>query len=303
MRSSKSADHGDEASTRQRPTTDTCPECDGDLVTVDDETSCSACGLIVAEDPLDRGPEWRSFEARDRERTGAPRTATRHDHGLSTVIGYDQVANGRKRRRLARMRREHRRARFESKAERNLAKAFGEIARLTSALGLARSTRELACSLFREAQDDGLLRGRSIESIATASVYAACRCGNATRSLAAVTRVATVPEEKLEMGYRVLNRELGLPAAVARPRERIPRLATELDAPDRIRRRALEVAREIEGTAIASGCHPSGLAAACLYLAGQEYGAYFTQEELASAADVSTATIRERHADLRAAVE
>ncbi|WP_275264636.1 TFIIB-type zinc ribbon-containing protein, partial [Halobellus captivus] len=39
-----------------------CPECGGTLITDEThgETVCSDCGLVVDEDSIDRGPEWRA---------------------------------------------------------------------------------------------------------------------------------------------------------------------------------------------------------------------------------------------------
>jgi transcription initiation factor TFIIIB Brf1 subunit/transcription initiation factor TFIIB len=81
------------------------------------------------------GPEWRAYDADERERTGAPLTAARHDRGLSTEIGHGTDArgnelSGQKRRLLARMRREQTRGRWRSKAERNLAHGLSEVHRL-----------------------------------------------------------------------------------------------------------------------------------------------------------------------------
>jgi transcription initiation factor TFIIB len=55
-------------------THETCPECDGRLQRTDTETVCDECGLVVSEDALDRGPEWRSFadDTTNPERCGAP---------------------------------------------------------------------------------------------------------------------------------------------------------------------------------------------------------------------------------------
>jgi len=77
--------------------------------------------------------------------------------GLSTEIGRGKDANGnalsgRKRRQVARMRREQTRGRFPIKAERNLAHGLGEVRRLASALELSDSVRDQACQLFRSAQ-------------------------------------------------------------------------------------------------------------------------------------------------------
>ncbi|MEF8813430.1 MAG: TFIIB-type zinc ribbon-containing protein, partial [Halovenus sp.] len=70
-----------------------CPECGGNLVEDAEhgETVCQDCGLVVEEDSVDRGPEWRAFNSQDREeksRVGAPTTNMMHDKGLSTNIGW-----------------------------------------------------------------------------------------------------------------------------------------------------------------------------------------------------------------------
>ncbi|MBX0296844.1 transcription initiation factor IIB [Haloarcula nitratireducens] len=155
-----------------------CPECDGRVTTNAVETVCEDCGLVIDEQRIDHGPEWRAYDDEKRERTGAPLTAARHDRGLSTEIGRGTDAkgdelSGQKRRRLARMRREQTRGRWRSKAERNLAHGLGEVRRLASALELSDSVRDQACQLFRSTQNEDLLRGRSIEAIAAACLYKA----------------------------------------------------------------------------------------------------------------------------------
>lgn len=132
----------------------TCPECGGSVTEVGVETVCDECGLVLAEDALDPGPEWRAYDADECERTGEPLTATRHERGLSTELTGTRDADGnpvsgRKRRQLARLRREQTRGRWRSKAERNLAHGLGEVQRLVSVLGLGESIRERACALFR----------------------------------------------------------------------------------------------------------------------------------------------------------
>jgi transcription initiation factor TFIIB len=56
-----------------------CPECDGVVRTNSRETACEDCGLVLDEQRIDHGPEWRPFETAERERTGCPthRTAPR----------------------------------------------------------------------------------------------------------------------------------------------------------------------------------------------------------------------------------
>ncbi|MEE1151431.1 MAG: TFIIB-type zinc ribbon-containing protein, partial [Methanobrevibacter sp.] len=55
------------------------------------EVVCARCGLVIDENLVDMGPEWRAFdhEQRDkRTRVGAPITYTIHDKGLSTMIDW-----------------------------------------------------------------------------------------------------------------------------------------------------------------------------------------------------------------------
>ncbi|EMA03581.1 Transcription initiation factor IIB (TFIIB) [Haloarcula vallismortis] len=282
-----------------------CPECHGHVTTNIKETVCEDCGLVIEEQRIDHGPEWRAYDADERERTGAPLTATRHDRGLSTEIGHRTDAHGnelsgQKRRRLARMRREQTRGRWRSKAERNLAHGLGEVRRLASTLELSESVRDQACQFFRSAQSEDLLRGRSIEAIAAASVYGTCRCNQRPLLLEDIVDAARVESSRVTNAYRTLNRELKLPTPPMRPTSFIPRLISELELDHDIQRRANELAACAEETALTNGCQPTGVAAACVYLAAQEQGALITQSTVASAAEVSVVTLRSRRDELQA---
>jgi transcription initiation factor TFIIB len=278
-----------------------CPECDGSLERATDETVCAECGLVVAENRIDHGPEWRSFADDDteRERTGAPLTRSRHDRGLSTEIGRDSRLKGRKRRRLARMRREHNRARVSSKAERNRVYGFTEVRRLVSALSLPRDVREQACVLFETAQSEDLLHGRSLEGFAAAAVYATCRTRSISRGLDEVLEPARADEGELKAAYGAMNRELGLPTGPIDPREYVPRFASDLDVPDGVERLARELVGEAHDRGFVAGRDPRGVAAACLYTAARRFDVRLTQAAAAEVADVTPVTLRNTYTDLQ----
>ena len=196
------------------------------------------------------------------------------------------------------MRREHTRARWETKADRNLAHACGEIARMTSALELPRIVREEASVIYRRAQAENLIVGRSIEAIAAGSLYAACRCRGDPRTTEEIAAVARCDQQKVELGYRVLNIELNLKTQVIGTQDRLHRLAADVEASDQIQHRALEFARHAEEAGLDNGRNPAGVAAACLYLASREFNGEFTQAELARQVDVTAATLRARYHEL-----
>ncbi len=281
-------------------TTQTCPECSGRLQADDCETVCAECGLVVEEHNIDPGPEWRSFadDETNPERTGAPLTRSRHDRGLSTEIGRSTRLKGRKRRRMARLRRQHKRTQIATKAERNRVYAFNEIDNVVTALSLPEDIQERACVLFESAQDEGLLQGRSLEGFAAAAVYATCRTATVSRTLPEVIGAARASREELDVAYDAMNRELGLPTGPIHPREYLARFASKLDLSQAVERRARELAERVREEGIDNGRNPSGVAAACLYTAAMEADCDLTQAEAADVADVTPVTLRSTYYDL-----
>lgn len=276
-----------------------CPECDGEVTAERNETVCETCGLIVAEDWLDRGPEWRPFDPTETKRAGAPLTRSRHDRGLSTEIGHGgRRLTGRKRRQLARLRREHNRARIGSKADRNQVYGFTEIRRMASALSLPDRTRDHACILFEYAQDEALLRGRSVEGFASAALYAACRTDNISRTLDEIVDAARGSTGELKAAYDAMNRELGLPTGPIDPREYLPRFASELGLPSAVERRATEFVEQLRDNGEIAGRNPSGVAAGCLYTAASEHNYPLTQKKAAEIAGVTPVTLRSTYTNL-----
>ena len=164
-----------------------CPECGGRRLVHDYERAelvCQSCGLVIDDDFIDRGPEWRAFDhdqRMKRSRVGAPMTFTIHDKGLSTMIdwrnrdSYGRAISSKNQAQLYRLRKWQRRIRVSNATERNLAFALSELDRMASALGLPRNVRETAAVVYRDAVDKNLIRGRSIEGVAAAALYAACR--------------------------------------------------------------------------------------------------------------------------------
>jgi transcription initiation factor TFIIB len=291
----------------QQTDQNTCPECGGRVTTNTHETVCDDCGLVLKEQRIDHGPEWREFddEKTNKRRTGSPNTVARHDRGIGTQIGWNEDAYGRavsakKRRQLSRLRREQKRARVGSKAGRNQISGFVEIRRMTSALGLGDSVRDQACQLFRSAQDEGLFLGRSVEAFASACLYAVCRLNEQPRSVGEMATVSKVDSSRIRNCYGVLNRELDLPVPPASPMDYLPQIASAVDVDRETERRARELLDRADEQCIANGCNPRGAAAGALYLSSERTGEYLTQGEVAETAEVSTVTIRERYRDLLA---
>jgi transcription initiation factor TFIIB len=291
-----------------------CPECDGDLVADSErgETVCEECGLVVEEDEIDPGPEWRAFDAKEKDeksRVGAPTTNMMHDKGLSTNIGwqdkdaYGNSLSSRQREKMQRLRTWNERFRTRDSKERNLKQALGEIDRMASALGLPDNVRETSSVIYRRALDEDLLPGRSIEGVATSSLYAAARQAGTPRSLDEITAVSRVEKDEIARTYRYVVRELGLEIQPADPESYVPRFASDLELSDEVERRARQLLQNAKEQGVHSGKSPVGLAAAAVYAASLLTNEKVTQSEVSEVANISEVTIRNRYHELLEAEE
>ncbi|QDX39602.1 transcription initiation factor IIB family protein [Salarchaeum sp. JOR-1] len=304
----------EEETSDERANTTTCPECGGKLVNDEEhgETVCAECGLVIEEDGIDRGPEWRAFDSAEKDeksRVGAPTTNMMHDKGLSTNIGwqdkdaYGNSLSSRQRQKMQRLRTWNERFRTRNSKERNLKQALGEIERMSSALGLPKEVRETASVIYRRALDEDLLPGRSIEGVATASVYAAARQMQTPRSIDEVATVSRIDEMEFKRTYRYIVRELSLEVAPADPASYVPRFASDLDLSDEVERRARELLSNAQEQGVTSGKSPVGLAAAAIYAASLLVNQKVTQSEVSEVTDVSEVTIRNRYQELLEATD
>ena len=293
----------------EKTSIDACPECDGRLVSDAEhgETVCKECGLVVEEDEIDPGPEWRAFDSREKDeksRVGAPTTNMMHDKGLSTNIGwqdkdaYGNALSSRQREKMQRLRTWNERFRTRDSKDRNLKQALGEIDRMASALGLPENVRETASVIYRRALDEDLLPGRSIEGVSTAALYAAARQAGTPRSLDEIETVSRVGRMELTRTYRYVVRELNLEIKPADPESYVPRFASDLDLSEEAGRRARQLLGNAKQQGVHSGKSPVGLAAAAVYAASLLTNEKVTQSEVSEVADISEVTIRNRYHEL-----
>ncbi|NLV12704.1 transcription initiation factor IIB [Haloarcula argentinensis] len=288
---------------------ETCPECSGSVVTDTEhgETVCEDCGLVVEEDEIDHGPEWRAFNSAEKDRksrVGAPTTNMMHDKGLSTNIGwqnkdaYGRSLSSEQRQKMQRLRTWNERFRTRDSKERNLKQALGEIDRMASALGLPQNVRETSSVIYRRALGDDLLPGRSIEGVATSALYAAARMAGNPRSLDEMARVSRVEKMELTRTYRYIVRELSLEVQPADPEHYLPRFISDLGLSEETQRQARDLVEGARQSGMLSGKSPVGIAAAAVYAAALLTNEKVTQSQVSDVADISEVTIRNRYKEL-----
>ena len=284
-----------------------CPEC-GSKDLVHDykraERYCGACGMVVEERQIDTSQEWRAFDyeqRQKRDRTGSFLTYTRHDKGLSTSIGDQGFSDlykltPSKRASFYRLKRWHRQV--STATERNLRYALSELDRISSAIGLPKNIRETTALIYRKAVTKGLVRGRSMESVVAAALYAACRKHNVPRTLDEIAASSNVKKRDVGRTYRFITRELGIKLLPTNPVDYISRFASELKLSPKVQETAVELLNKATKKDLISGRGPTGVAAAAIYVASALCAEKRTQREVAEVAGVTEVTIRNRYKEL-----
>ena len=289
-----------------------CSECGSEHLIRDyerGELGCGDCGIVISDQIIDQGPEWRAFDSAQNEqraRTGAPMTMMIHDKGLSTEIGwknkdsYGKSIPTRNRAQMYRLRKWQRRIRVSNATERNLAFALSEMERVSSGIGLPRNIRESAAVIYRGAVNKNLIRGRSIEGVVAASIYAGCRQCNVPRTLDEISAASRVNRKEIGRTYRFMARELQMKLMPTSPKDYISRFCSELKLSGDTQSRTLEILKEADERELISGRGPTGVAAAAIYIASILTGERRTQREVADVAGVTEVTIRNRYKELSA---
>lgn len=286
-----------------------CPDCGGtNFITDEDvgEIICRKCGMVIDINPLDRGPEWRAFTLEEKlrkSRMGLPISPLYTDMG-TTFKPMDKGMTPQQRREFGRLKRKNVRAKYDETHARNLASAISELDRLSSMLNIPKPIKEKAAWIYEMSLKKGLVRGRSIDGIITASLYAAYRTDNEkVRTLKEIAEVSPINKKDIARCYRLILKKkvlegLGIEVSVPKAEYHIPKIASKLKISREIELVANGILRRAREYKITAGKDPIGMAAAALYIACEGSNEKRTQGQLAKAAGVTEVTIRNRYKEL-----
>jgi transcription initiation factor TFIIB len=290
--------------------TNKCPECGNSNLTKDyqrAEIVCKQCGLVIQEEIADPGPEWRAFDQEQqvkRARTGPPIKYTMPDKGLSTSISwknrdaYGHTIPKKQRGQIYRLRKWQRRTITADASNRNLIHAFAELSKISSKMNLPRHIREQAGMIYRKVAKKNLIRGRNVESVVIATVYAACRIAGMPRTLDELSKISGISRRDIGRTYRFIVRKLKLKINVPTPLTYVPRFCNKLKVDQRVKRKAEDILKLSNEKELISGRGPVGIAAAAIYIATVLCNDKRTQQEVADVAGVTEVTIRNRYKEL-----
>ncbi len=288
-----------------------CPDCGSTKIVRDQdrgEMICQSCGLVINDDMVDFGKEWRSFNSNQFDevaRSGSPMKYVKLNKGLVTMIdrrGTDLRGNKlstKSRAQMYRLIKWHKRASISSSMQRNLSIALTELRRVASYLNIPESLIEAAALLYRKTVKKGLIRGRLIEAVVAAVLYTVCRTYNVPRTLNEMAEASGLTKKEIGRTYRFLVRELKLEVPLTNPIYYIPRFASELNLSGEVQEEGRKILEKAIGNGLILGRGPTGVAAAAVYIASLLKGERRTQKEVANVAGVTEVTIRNRYRELK----
>ena len=262
------------------------------------EVLCETCGTVVREYLPDMSHDTRTYtpeEFNSQTRTGPQMSLMVHDQGLSTTIGNNRDSTGRmlssqKKREFTRLRMWDQRSKSRSAA--SMSKAFTLLHAIKTKLAIPYSVVERAAYIYRKAVSMGLTKGRTVASLASASLYIACRESDTPRTLDEIVTISNVDKKTLFRDLRTMLRKMDINLNQYDTSYFVAKISNEISLRESTKREALNILRKSERSLLTAGKRPIAMAAAAIYIAALASGEQITQRSLAKISKVSDVTIR-----------
>jgi len=264
------------------------------------EMFCGGCGLVLVQNISDTSHESNGYSQEDfmkLSRTGPATSLTMHDRGLSTVIGTNKDFSGnalsnKTKYEFNRLRTWDQRSKSRSTVA--LSKAFTLLNAMKTKLGVSDNVIENAAYIYRKAVSAKLTRGRTMASLISASLYAACRENNLPRTLDDIADAGNIERRILSRDLRTIIKKLGLRLNQYDISSFISKISNNMNLKEKTKRDAFDILKRCEAKGITAGKHPVAQAAASLYIACIINGEKISQKKFSSESGVSDVTIRNR---------
>ena len=202
------------------------------------------------------------------------------------------------RERLHRLSEHQKRKKISTSISRQRLVAQAEIDRLSTLLSIPDKTREGSMEIYRDAWENNLIHGRSIEKILAASIYLACRKHNVPRTLDEVEDATKVGRKDIMKTCKLLATRLGMRLAPISPLDYVSGFCAKLNLKPQVEERAKEIIKEALDRGITSGRGPTGIAASAIYIAAILCDDRKTQNDVAMASGVTEVTLRVRYKEI-----
>ena len=264
------------------------------------EVVCGGCGLILLQNMENLSYENNGHTQEEflkLTRVGPASSLAMHDKGLSTIIGSNKDSSGnnlsnRTKLEFNRLRTWDQRSKSRKTA--TLSKAFTLLNGMKTKLGIPDSTVENAAYIYRKIVNAKLTRGRTMASLISASLYAACRENNIPRTLDDIAIAGNVERRIPSRDLRTIVNRLGMNLNQYDTASFISKISNNMNLSEKTKRDAFTILKKCEEKQITAGKHPVAQAAASLYISCRLNGEKISQKKFSIESGISDVTIRNR---------
>lgn len=257
-----------------------CPKCDNERVTSEGDgiMSCNSCNLV-----FDSGPQWMKYKPAKLSKTNTKEINISTNSG--TVLKWQSEV------------------RSNISLGKNILIASKEINRISELLKLDNKIMESGLEIFSSSSKEGIVRGRSTQKVAAASVFTACRVSNLPITLDEIANLCSLNRNELSKLHRLIKRKLKLKINISSSLTFLPKFRKKLALPKNVETEAKEIIQFVEGSEYRQGISPIALLGASIYLACKKTNVRRSQLEIAKKLGTSEVTLRNRAKEISSLIK
>jgi len=253
-----------------------CPECDNEKIIAEGDgiMSCESCSLV-----FDSGPQWMKYKPSNKLKK--PEQKVNVSSSSRTVLKWQSEV------------------RTNVSLGKNILLASEEINRISELLKLDNKISESGLEIFSSSSKKGIVRGRSTQKVAAASVFTACRVNNLPITLDEIANICSLNRNELSKLHRLIKRKLKLNINISSSINFLPKFTKKLALPKNVETEAKEIIRFVEESEYRQGISPIALLGASIYLACKITKVRRSQLEIAKTLGTSEVTLRNRAKEIK----
>ena len=181
----------------------------------------------------------------------------------------------------------------------NLRIAMGKFDVLKNKLVLSNTLKERSIHLYKKIIEKNISKGRSVDAMVAATIYAACRDSDTPCTLNDMTEATGLRKNSIAKCYRAILVTLNLKIPVSDIEQCVLRITKEMGISAKVKHRAIAILNNAKKQNHLAGKDPMGVSAAAIYMASMDIGEKISHRELARTAMLTEVTIRNRCRGLR----
>ncbi|KAG9103882.1 transcription initiation factor IIB [Ceratobasidium sp. 370] len=191
------------------------------------------------------------------------------------------------------------------KNERNMMSAFRDISAMCESISLPKNVSDTAKQLYKRAEEEKIVRGKSADAVVACCILIACRQANVPRTFKEIHQLTRVPKKTLGQCFKAFEQAFDLsrpapadgadgsgPSGGTSAENLLNRYCNQLDLHASVDTACKEVIVAARNHGIADGRSPISIAGAAIFFTSHLLGQPKSAKDICNVAGVSESTIK-----------